>query len=464
MSDNTQSLSQKVCVIGAGLAGSEAAYFLAKNGISVELVECKQVCLGPAQKSKNFAELVCTNSLKSMNPHSSHGLLKEEMKAFGSVVLECASHCKVPAGDALAVDREEFSRLITEKLSNHPLINIHHKEAEDPIKLANELGCHFILMATGPLTTEALEKWLFDFQSGTDLYFYDAIAPIVDADSLDYSKLYFKDRHKEVPKNEEDQDSPEVLPDYLNAPLSKEQYEALVQAVVEAEKVPPAKFEKLQFFESCLPIDIMAERGVDTLRFGPLKPIGLELPSGEIPHAVIQLRKENLLGSAYNMVGFQNRLTYKEQVRIFRMIPGMEEAQFIHLGSVHRNTFIHSSKLLNFDLSSKAEPRLHFAGQVTGVEGYTESATCGLYVAYQILRKLKSKEPLEFPTETAIGSIVNYLMTAPKPVPSNVNFGLFPEIQVPKRKGLKRSERKKIKKQLIVERARNSFEGFYEAP
>lgn len=448
----TEESNHKICIIGAGLAGSDAAYFLAEKGLKVVLVESKRLQLGPAQKIPQFAELVCTNSLKSKDPNSGHGLLKGEMEAFGSLVLKAGYEHAVPAGEALAVDRDKFSQGVTEKLQAHPNITIVDEIVENPLETADKHGCHYVIQATGPLATPKLEQWLNDEVSDGDLYFYDAIAPIVDADSLDYSKLYFKDRHVPIKSVEEGEQA-----DYLNAPMNKEQYDAFVAALVEADKVQPKNFEKPNFFDACLPIDLMAERGLDTPRHSCMKPIGLELADGKRPYAVVQLRKENLLGTAFNLVGFQTRLTYKEQVRIFRMIPGLEEATFIHLGSVHRNTFLNAKKTLEFDLSSKRFPRLHFAGQMTGVEGYTESAACGLYVAFQVWRKIQGLEPVRFPVETALGALVNYLMTSENPRPSNINFGLLPPVQLSSYKGLKRFERKKKKKEMASERAREKF-------
>lgn len=448
---NTQERT-KVLVVGAGLAGSEASYFLARQGIQVCLVESKVITSNPAQKSKHFAELVCTNSLKSLDPSTGHGLLKEEMKVLGSLVLEVAHEFRVPAGEALAVDREKFSLAITNKLKQHPNISIIDQEVSNPLELAQKLNCHFIIVASGPLTTKSLEEWIVHEISNDDCYFYDAIAPVVDADTLDYTKLYYKDRWKD---NEEHAD-------YLNAPMNKEQYFQFIEELVKAEKILPKDFESPKFFESCLPIDVMAERGKETARFSCMKPIGLKMKDGTMPFAVVQLRKENLLGTAFNLVGFQTRLTYKDQVRIFRMIPGLENASFIHLGSVHRNTFLNSKKLLNFDYSSKKYPHLHFAGQITGVEGYTESAACGLYVAYQILRKIKGKDACPFPITSCIGALVNYTMTVEKPMPSNINFGLFPAVELlpNERKG---KDRKAIRKERIIEIARKDFNLFMES-
>lgn len=440
----------KVLVIGAGLAGVEAANYLANAGASVVLVENKTIKKNPAQKLNTFAELVCTNSLKSKNVTSAHGLLKLEMNAMNSLVLESAKKAAVPAGDALAVDREPFSNYITSTIKNHPNIEVIEFEAINPIELQEKYNCQFTIIATGPLTTEPLAQWIQENVSGDDFYFYDAIAPVVDADSLDYSKLYFKDRHKEATESA----------DYLNAPMSEQQYYDFVNELVEAEKVPAQNFEEYKFFEACLPIDLMAERGKDTPRFSCMKPIGLRMEDGTEPYAVIQLRKENLLGSAFNMVGFQTRLKYPEQKRVFRKIPGFENAEFVHLGSVHRNSFLNARKLLKYDLSSKKYPTLFFAGQITGVEGYTESSSMGLYVASQVTRLLKGEQTLQWPVDTAIGALVNYVMTVPKPVPSNINFGLLPTIALSKEQR-KSKDRKKIKKQLVADKAQSSFQSFY---
>jgi methylenetetrahydrofolate--tRNA-(uracil-5-)-methyltransferase len=440
---------KRVLVIGAGLAGSEAAMYLARNQVQVVLIESKGLKLNPAQKIPSFGELVCTNSLKSLDPHSAHGLLKTEMKAFGSFIINSAEKHAVPAGDALAVDRDNFSKEITEKLKSHPLIKVVDLEADDPIELKKKFECDYVIVATGPLTTKKLEDWIVKEISNDDFYFYDAIAPVVDADTLDLSKMYFKDRHKDI----------EEGGDYLNAPMTRDQYYAFVEELAKAEKVQPKAFEDWKFFESCLPIDLMAERGPDTARFSCMKPIGLEPDiNGKWPFAVVQLRKENLLGSAYNLVGFQTRLTYKEQVRVFRMIPGLEEASFIHLGSCHRNSFLNARKLLDVDLKSKKFPDIYFAGQITGVEGYTESASIGLYVAIQLLRRIQGQDPIIFPVETAIGALVNYIMTIEKPCPSNINFGLLPSVEFTREQ--KKAGGKKLKKELVAKRAQEVFQSF----
>jgi methylenetetrahydrofolate--tRNA-(uracil-5-)-methyltransferase len=441
----------KVLVIGAGLAGSEASYFLAQRGIKVILCETKTKKLNPAQKIPLFAELVCTNSLKSMEPETPHGLLKTEMTALGSLVLKAGYASKVPAGDALAVDREQFSGFITNTLSTHPNITIIHEEVVDPVQMMKKCEAQFVIVATGPLTTDGLADWIKKEIALDDFYFYDAIAPVVDADTLDYSKLYFKDRHKPADESA----------DYLNAPFDdKEYYRKFITELQNAEKVPSKDFEDYKFFEACLPIDLMAERGIDVARYSCMKPIGLEKNTEERrPYAVVQLRKENLLGSAYNMVGFQTRLTYKEQVRVFRMIPGFENASFLHLGSVHRNSYLNSRKVLNFDMSSLKYSNVFFAGQITGVEGYTESATMGLYVAVQIWRQCNKLQSIKFPVETCIGALVNYIMTNEKPTPSNINFGLLPTIEITKEER-KSGDKKKIRRSKVSSVAREVFQTF----
>lgn len=438
----TQLQKKRVLVVGAGLAGADLSFYLASRGIPVVLAECKGQKLGPAQKIPTFAELVCTNSLKSISPEAPHGMLKREMKALGSLVLEVAETCAVPAGEALAVDREVFSQKITARLKEHPLITVIEAEITDPMIAKEKYDCELVVLATGPLTTTSLGEWLQQQLSPGDFYFYDAIAPVVDAESLDYSKLYFKDRHRPLGESA----------DYLNAPMNQEEYTRFVEELCKGEKVPPKDFEEERFFEACLPIDLMAERGPETARFSCMRPLGLEEASGKRPYAVVQLRKENLLGSAYNLVGFQTRLTYKEQVRIFRLIPGLENAQFLHLGSVHRNSFLNARVLLAADLSSKKFPELYFAGQITGVEGYTESASMGLYVGFQIERRLKGLPPLAWPVDTCIGALINYLMTAPHPVPSNINLGLLPAPEV-SRELRKLKGKKKAKRGLVSERA-----------
>jgi len=474
-----------VVVVGAGLAGCEIAFSLAEKGHQVLLLESKRIQRNPSQKLTTFAELVCTNSLKSNEPTSAHGVLKYEMEGLGSIILKIARKHSVPAGDALAVNRETFSQELTEVMSAHPNIHVLDVEVSDPIEWLKRTEAKNVVMSTGPLTTPVLEKWLQGHLGKEDLYFYDAIAPVVDADSLDLNVLFFQNRHDEtsisaqeatqyIEKLEEEEKYEEAknywnsLGDYLNIPLDKEQYETFIAELVKSEKVPAKNFEDYRFFESCLPVDLMAERGPETARFSCMKPIGLKRPDGTRPYAAVQLRKESLLGSAYNLVGFQTRLTYKEQVRVFRTLPGLEKANFIHLGSVHRNTFLNAPKVLSWDFSSLKFPQLFFAGQITGVEGYTESAAMGLMVAEQIAKRLKENtpaksSPLVFPKETAIGALVNYVMTATKPTPSNINFGLLPEVErslIPKEVKKQRHLIKSWKKNYAAKRAAESFDQF----
>ena len=449
----------RVVIIGAGMAGTDAAWFLAERGVEVILVESKRIKKNEAQKISDFAELVCTNSLKSMEPLSAHGLMKVEMEQLGSLILREARRFAVPAGSALAVDRDPFAKSVTECLSQHPLITIVDEVVENPMALLNKFDAQFVIVSTGPLTHQELTHWIQKEITGNDdLYFYDAIAPVVDGDSLDYAKLYFKDRHQD----------PALRADYLNAPFhDKQDYEKFVDAILAAPKVPLKSFETPKFFESCLPIDEMCERGRNTPRFSCMKPMGLDQPGVRLPYAVVQLRKENKLGTSFNMVGFQTRLTYSAQVEVFRLIPGLEQAQFLKLGSIHRNTYLNAAKVLNSDMSSRLHPQLYFAGQITGVEGYTESAASGLFVAQEIWKKLGNPSLqsaiLPMPTTTAIGALVHEIATRKKPEPTNINFGLFPTPEIPaellkKSSGL---DRKKYRKEVIVGKAHESFSQWF---
>ncbi len=428
--------NKKVVIIGAGLAGCEAALQLAKKNYHVFLYEKKRIELNPSQFLQDFAELVCSNSLKSLKVETAHGLLKQELTYLNSFLISTAYNCRVPAGDALAVDREIFAKKVTELLTQNKNISIYDENVANPDELLKKHNADVCLIASGPLTSDSLSSWIQKniLEDKDDFYFYDAIAPIVDASSLDMKKLYLKDRYKENIDNSAD---------YLNISLNKEEYLSFVKDLQEGQKVSSRNFEEYLFFESCLPIDLMAERGVDTLRYSCMRPVGLEQENGKRPYAVIQLRKENLEGDAYNLVGFQTRLTYSEQKRIFCKLPGLGDAKFLRFGSVHRNSYLDAKKNLNQDMSSKKNPQIFFAGQLSGVEGYTESIASGLYASLQINQKLKGIAPFSFPNESTIGALINYILTAEKPIPMNINFGILPTFDLKKSKKIKKHEIKK---------------------
>ncbi|MDQ7032210.1 MAG: methylenetetrahydrofolate--tRNA-(uracil(54)-C(5))-methyltransferase (FADH(2)-oxidizing) TrmFO [Desulfonauticus sp.] len=432
----------KVLVVGGGLAGSEAAWRLAQSGFSVVLIDMKPEKFSPAHREPDLAELVCSNSLRSEDLLTGVGLLKWEMRFLGSLVLEAADKTRVPAGKALAVDRKLFARYITSKIETHPLIS---RKCYELTSLQDELLEQFsaIILAPGPLVSSSLAKELKDLSQG-ELYFYDAIAPIVSADSLDLSKMFWASRYAEGKK------------DYLNIPLTREDYLNFVNELKNAQKVIPKEFEKELHFEGCLPIEEMAKRGEMTLAFGPLKPVGLVDPKTQKqPFAVVQLRPENKAKTAFNLVGFQTKLTYPEQKRIFRMLPGLEQAEFLRLGSIHRNTFINAPRVLNSDLSLKVKPQIHLAGQITGVEGYVESAACGLMAGIIVSYKLQRKKFLPPPPETSLGALLHYLQIEQKNFqPSNIHFGLFPPLV----KKLKKRERK----QAYSKRAQQKFREWLE--
>jgi methylenetetrahydrofolate--tRNA-(uracil-5-)-methyltransferase len=406
----------RVTVIGGGLAGSECAWQLARRGIPVTLREMKPHKRSPAHKSDQFAELVCSNSLRSDNPESAIGLLHAELRALGSLVLGCADTHRVPAGDALAVDREKFSGAITQAVREHPLVEVVGGEVE-------VLPEGLVVVATGPLTSEALTREL-ERHVGQKLYFYDSIAPILSGDSIDMEVAFRQSRYG---KGEGD--------DYLNLPMNQEEYYRFISEVKAGQKLVPHAFEEPKYFEGCLPIEVMAERGDETLAFGPMKPVGLMDPrTGKAPYAVVQLRMEDRAGTSWNMVGFQTRLTWGEQKRIFSTcIPGLKDAEFLRMGQIHRNTFIDSPRLLDRELSLKTERRLFFAGQITGVEGYVESAACGALVALALSARLEAREFAPPPSGTALGSLYRHVTGEAHPPdyphqPSNVIFGLFPPL------------------------------------
>lgn len=412
----------EITVIGGGLAGCEAAWQAAGAGCSVTLYEMKPTRFSPAHESAFLGELVCSNSLRSDAITSAVGLLKEEMRLLGSLMLQIAARTAVPAGKALAVDRLLFAEKITAALEHHPEITLHRQEITE---LPTSIDKPYIL-ATGPLTSDAMADSLSRLTNKKRLSFYDAIAPIVEEESLDRNIVYQKSRYDDGPG------------DYLNCPMNREQYLHFIKELREAEHVPLHDFEKVKYFEGCLPIEVMCARGDDTLRFGPMKPVGLPDPrTGKDPYAVVQLRRENLSGTHYNMVGFQTKLSYTAQQRIFRSIPGMENVRFSRLGSIHRNTFIRAPELLLPTLQMRQSPNLFIAGQLSGVEGYIESAAMGLLAGINSARTSFGKTAVVPPGNTALGALVNHLTTptAKDFQPSNVNFSLFPPLQgkIPKK-------------------------------
>ena len=404
--------SQAVTVVGGGLAGSEAAWQIARRGVAVRLYEMRPVRPTAVHRTDRLAELVCSNSLKSVERSTSHGLLKEEMTRLGSLVLECARAARVPAGAALAVDRDVFAEGVTEAIEGEPLITIVREEVRE---IPNE---NPVILAVGPLVSDALAESIARFTGQDYLYFFDAISPVIEADSIDRSIVFPASRYG---KGEGE--------DYLNCPMSREEYERFVAELLNGEKAPVHDIDNTPFFEGCLPIEEMARRGVDTLAFGPLKPVGLRDPrTGERPHAVVQLRQDNLAAEHYSMVGFQTQLRWPEQKRILRTIPGLAEARFVRLGQIHRNCYINSPTVLQPTLQTRSRPELFFAGQISGVEGYTESAATGLLSGINAVRIIRGHDPLTLPTDTMLGALCHYIASADAKgyQPTNASFGLLP--------------------------------------
>lgn len=432
--------TNKVTVIGAGLAGSEAAWQLAKQGIQVDLYEMRPVKTSPAHQTEQFAELVCSNSLRAGNIENAVGLLKEEMRRLGSLIMECADATAVPAGAALAVDRNLFSEMVTKKVSENPLITVHREEVTD----IPQDGV--VVIATGPLTSETLGNKIRELTGETSFYFYDAAAPIVTAESLNYDKVFAASRYDKGDA------------DYLNCPMTEEEYKHFWHELTTAEAVQPKDFEKEIYFEGCMPVEIMASRGEDTLRYGPLKPVGLvDKRTNEESYAVVQLRKENKEATMYNLVGFQTHLKWGEQKRVFGLIPGLENADFIRYGVMHRNTYINSPELLNHAFQLKQDGRLFFAGQMTGVEGYLESAASGLMVGLQVGRLCEERQFIEFPKTTAVGALSQYISNyeGSNFQPMNVNFGIMDPWP-------QRIRKKKEKNGLIAQRALEELHALQE--
>ncbi|MGO8812528.1 MAG: methylenetetrahydrofolate--tRNA-(uracil(54)-C(5))-methyltransferase (FADH(2)-oxidizing) TrmFO [Candidatus Sulfotelmatobacter sp.] len=457
-------VSALVRIIGAGLAGSEAAWQCARRGADVELFEMRPERSTPAHQTSDFAELVCSNSLKSDSENTAPWLLKEEMRRAGSLLLDIARECAVPAGHALAVDRVTFAARVTETISRESKIRVRREE----VTRIGETGEHVVIIATGPLTSEALAAEIGRLSGGTNeskperpscplphdpcahnphLYFYDSISPIVEADSIDMSRVYLAARY--------DKGSA----DYINCPMTREEYDAFYDALLAAQSVEERDWEKLNYFESCLPIEEIARRGRDTLRFGPMKPVGLRDPrTGRMPYAVVQLRQENLRADSYNLVGFQNHLKFAEQTRVLRLIPGLENARFLRYGQIHRNTYINGPALLCETLQMKAHPQVLFAGQICGVEGYVESIATGLMAGMHAAALVRGADPMPPPRASAFGSLTHYVAHADAKnfQPANITFDLLPALE---KKIRDRKERHRMQCRLAL----NSFDGWMEA-
>lgn len=400
---------EKVSVIGAGLAGCECAWQLAERGICVDLFEMKPEKMSPAHRSPYYSELVCSNSLRSDELTNAVGLLKEEMRMCSSLIMEGADVNRVPAGGALAVDRERFSEYITKKIDSHPYINVIHSEV-------THIPEGEIVIAAGPLCSKALSDEIFSVLPEEGLHFYDAVAPIVTFESIDFGSAFFASRYGKG------------TADYINCPMNKEEYLAFINELVSAKQAEVHGFDDAGVFEGCMPVEVMARRGTDTLRYGPLKPVGITNPStGEEYYAVVQLRKDNSEGTLYNIVGFQTHLTWGEQRRVFSMIPALKNAEFVRYGVMHRNTFLNSPMLLDRYYRLKSRPAVSFAGQITGVEGYVESAASGMLVGIETAARLKGKEPVKFPKETAVGALSLYISENSVGTfqPMNINFGII---------------------------------------
>ncbi|MGF9799401.1 FADH(2)-oxidizing methylenetetrahydrofolate--tRNA-(uracil(54)-C(5))-methyltransferase TrmFO [Brevibacillus agri] len=427
-----------ITVVGAGLAGSEAAWQIAKAGIPVKLYEMRPKTQTPAHHTDKFAELVCSNSLRANSLANAVGVLKEEMRRLGSVIIEAADRCAVPAGGALAVDRHEFAGYVTDALKNHPLIEVITDEITDiPAD-------GIVVIATGPLTSPALSQKLKELTGEEYLYFYDAAAPIIEKDSIDMNKVFVASRY----------DKGEAA--YLNCPMTEEEFNRFYDELIAAEAVPLKEFEKEIFFEGCMPIEVMAKRGRQTMLFGPMKPVGLTDPrTGKKPYAVVQLRQDNGAATLYNIVGFQTHLKWPEQKRVFSLIPGLENCEIVRYGVMHRNTFINSPKLLRPTYQYRERNTLFFAGQMTGVEGYVESAASGLLAGINAARLAKGEELIVLPPETVMGSMARYITTAdPKHFqPMNANFGLVPEWP-------ERIRNKREKNEKLAERALDTIQNF----
>ncbi len=407
-------MENSVIIIGGGLAGCEAAYQIAKRGISVDLYEMKPTKFSPAHSNTNLAEIVCSNSFKSNLITNACGLLKQELRILDSLLIKIADETSVPAGQALAVDREEFSKIVTQKLNENKNINIIREEITKIPENAN------VIIATGPLTSEKLAEEILKITGEDKLYFYDAAAPIIEKESINMDIAFWGDRYGKGDAN------------YINLPMNKQEYEKFYNELVNAEVVNLHDFEKREIFEGCMPIEVMAKRGIDTLRFGPLKPVGfIDKRTNERPYAIVQLRQDNKDGTIFNMVGFQTNLKFGEQKRVFSLIPGLENAEFVKYGVMHRNTYINSTILLDNTFNLKKNTNIYFAGQITGVEGYVESIASGMVAGINIANKILNKDKIVFPNFTMIGSLADYISTENKKFqPMNANFGILPKLDI----------------------------------
>ena len=430
-------MNDYITIIGGGLAGCEAAYQIAKRGIKVKLFEMKPIKYSEAHSNKNLAEIVCSNSFKSNLLTNACGLLKEELRMLDSLLIKIADETSVPAGQALAVDREKFSEIVTKELEKNSFIEIIHKEVTNIEEIANN---GIVIIATGPLTSSKLAKEISKITGEDKLYFYDAAAPIVSKESIDFNIAFYGDRYSQEKKKEESieqwkerinkQEGKEQS--YINLPMNKEEYENFYSELVNAEVVTLHDFEKKEIFEGCMPIEIMAKRGIETLRYGPLKPVGFDDPrTGRRPYAVVQLRQDDSKASIYNIVGFQTNLKFSEQKRVLRLIPGLEKGEFVKYGVMHRNTYINSTKLLDNTYNLKSNNNIYFAGQITGVEGYVESISSGMTAALNAIQKYKSdNKKIIFPEETVIGMLAKYVSTQNDSFqPMNANFGILPKLE-----------------------------------
>jgi methylenetetrahydrofolate--tRNA-(uracil-5-)-methyltransferase len=435
----------RVRIIGAGLAGCEAAWQCARRGLEVELYEMRPQKSTPAHQTDRFAELVCSNSLKSESENTAPWLLKEEMRRAGSLLLKIAQETAVPAGHALAVDRDAFAARVTEAIAAEPRIQVIRQEVT---KIDEKDG--ITIIATGPLTSDALSQEIARLSGSSHLYFYDSISPIVEADSIDMSRVYMAARYGKG------------TADYINCPFSKDEYDRFYDALIAAQSVEGHDWEKLNYFEGCLPIEEIARRGRDTLRFGPMKPVGLDDPrTGKWPYAVVQLRRENLRADSYNMVGFQNHLKFGEQARVLRLIPGLESAKFLRYGQIHRNTYINAPSLLTEMLNLKQHPNVFFAGQISGVEGYTESIAMGLLAGMHVARIAQGLPAVALPRETAMGSLVHYISHAEAKnfQPANITFDLLPQLDEATRR---RVRDKKLRHKMVCDQALQASDAWLE--